>query len=151
MTPRTHEQVQRLSAENARLEEQLEEARNQLLLWEQQRVPSKSSPDPTEGSAEPPQGLPTPTSVAPTVEGLTRPPALRTATYPTTEDKHKPTLVATSSTSSANSWQRVDSNQKNDKKELNETSPGDGGESAYAFEDALSTDPSMVHITGEEF
>ena len=108
-----------------------------------------SSADLTGDIAGSVQGVPTPTSVAPFVEGLTRPPALRTATGPPTEDKNKSTPVAPSSTV-ADSWQQVNIDKQDDKKERKEIDPSKDGESDYAFEDAVSLDPNIVHVTGDE-
>ena len=150
MTPKMHKVATQLHAENADLERKLNDALAKLSLLQEQRPASSSSVELTGDTAGSVHGVPSATSVAPFVEGLTRPPALRTATGPPTEDKNKSTPVAPS-TISADSWQEVNADNQDDQKEHKKTDTIPDGESQYAFEDAVSlADQDIVHVTGNE-
>ena len=149
MTPKTHKVVTELKEKNEDLEKKLHDALAKLSLLEEQRPPSSSSTDLTMGTVAPVHGTPSSDSVAPIVQGLTRPPAIRAAVDPPTEDMHKSTHVAPSTTS-ADSWQNVSVDNQDDKEQKKtDTIPDE--ESQYAFEDAVSSiDQDIVHVTGNE-
>ena len=150
MTPKTHKVVTELKEKNDDLEKKLNDALAKLSLLQEQRPPSSSSTDLTVDTVAPVHGKPSSDSVAPFVKGLTRPPAIRTAVDPPTEDKSKSTPVAPS-TISADSWQEVNIDKKDDQKEHKDIDSSKDGESEYAFEDAVSlVDPNIVHVTGDE-
>ena len=150
MTPKTHKVVTELKEKNEDLEKKLHDALAKLSLLEEQRPPSSSSTDLTVDTVAPVHGMPSSDSVAPFVKGLTRPPAIRTAMDPPTEDKNKSTPVAPS-TISADSWHEVNADNQDDQKEHKKTDTIQDGGSQYVFEDAVSlADPDIVHVTGDE-
>ena len=149
MTPKTHKVVTELKEQNEDLEKKLKDALAKLAHLEDQRLTSSSSTDLTTGTVAPVHGTPTSDSIAPFVQGLTRPPEIRAAVDPPTEVMHKSTDVAPSTTS-ADSWQKVDKQDDKEQKKTEKTDTIPDEESQYAFEDAVSVDLDIVQVTGEE-